>query len=213
MAFTRTTLSSAVAVGDNSIVVASATGIVAGDFIKIDDEMMKVRQSYSSGTTIPVLRGQNGTAQVAHPATAGVVHAAPADGDFTNPAATTVVAYGLSARRRRIVSYSAAGAIALPTAGEDMVAILNGTSILAMTLAVPTLDLDGCRLTIIGNGAAAHTVTVASGISGAGGSYDVVTVNATAPVAIELMACNALWSSIVNVPMAGTVTNITATVA
>lgn len=213
MALTRTTLSAAVALGDTSILVASATGIVANDLVKVDEEFMQVLSTYASGTTIPVRRGQNGTAQVAHPTTAGVVHAATSDAEWGGTPAATVVPYGLAGRRRRVLSYSAAGAITLPVAGEDMVAVLNGTTILAMTVADPTTDLDGARLTIIGNGVAAHTITFASGISGAGGSYDVVTVNASAPVAIEVMACNALWMAIVNVPMAGTVTNITATVA
>ena len=47
----------------------------------------------------------------------------------------------------------------------------------------------------------------------AGTSYDVVTVNATAPIAMQAMACNGLWTSFTAVPIAGTVTNITGTVA
>ena len=213
MALTRTTLSAAVALGDRDIVVASATGIVANDLVKVDEEFMQVLSTYVSGTTIPVRRGQNGTAQVAHPTSAGVVHAANSDAEWGGTPAGVVVPYGLAGRRRRVLSYSATGAITLPAAGEDMVAVLNGTTILAMTIAAPTTDMDGSRLTIVGNGAAAHTLTFAGGISGAGGSYDVVTVNATAPVAVEVIAANALWMAVVNVPMAGTVTNITATVA
>lgn len=211
MALTKTTASAAIALGDSKITVASATGFAAGYLVKVDDEQMVVQSTYSSGTSIPVLRGKNGSSQVAHAVTANVVVGAAAD--WANPNATVVTAYALSGRRRKIVSYSASGAIDLPSAGEDVVAVLNGTSVLAMTVAVPTQDLDGSRLTIIANGAAAHTVTFASGLSGAGSSYDVVTFNGTGPVAIEAMACNALWNALVNVPLAGTVTNITATVA
>ena len=211
MALTKTTASAAIALGDTELTVASATGFAAGYLVKVDDEQMVVQSTYSSGTSIPVRRGQNGTAQVAHPVTANVVVGTASD--WANPNATVITAYALSGRRRKVVSYSASGAIAMPSAGEDVVAVLNGTSVLAMTIADPTQDLDGSRLTIIANGAAAHTLTFASGLSGAGSSYDVVTLNGTGPVAIEAMACNALWNAIVAVPMAGTVTNITATVA
>lgn len=211
MALVKTTASAAIAAGDNKITVASATGFVAGYIIKVDDEEMVVQSTYSSGTSIPVLRGKNGSSQVAHPVTVNVVVGTAAD--WANPNATVIVAYALSGRRRKIISYSASGAIDLPLAGEDVVAVLNGTSVLAMTVAVPGQDLDGSRLTVIANGAAAHTVTFTGGLGGAGTSYDVVTFNGTGPVAVEAMACNALWNAIVNVPMAGTVTAITATVA
>ena len=91
--------------------------------------------------------------------------------------------------------------------------ILNGTSVITLTIPVPTKDMDGCLLTIVGNGAAAHILTFTGGLSGAGASYDVVTVNATAPIAMQAMACNGLWMSFTAVPIAGTVTNITGTVA
>lgn len=211
MALVKTTASAAIALGDNKLTVASATGFTAGYLIKVDDEEMVVASTYTSGTTIPVLRGKNGSAQVAHPTGVNVVVGVASD--WANPSATVITAYPLSARRQRVVSYSAAGAIELPSAGEDMVAILNGTSVLAMTVAVPGQDNDGSRLTIVANGAAAHTVTFSGGLSGAGSSYDVVTFNGTGPVAIEAIACNAKWNALVNVPMAGTVTNITATVA
>ena len=99
-------------------------------------------------------------------------------------------------------------------AGSDAIAIINGTSALAMTVAAPTKDMDGCALYIASNGAANHTVTFTGGLSGAGTSYDVCTINATAPVVIgPVLAINGLWQLTVAVPLAGTVTNITATVA
>ena len=53
-----TTLSADVAAGATSIAVTSATGIAAGDFLKLGDsgetEVVKVGAGYTSGTTIPV---------------------------------------------------------------------------------------------------------------------------------------------------------------
>lgn len=44
-----------------SITVNSATGISAGIFLLVDNELFRVAQSYSSGTVIPVLRGPRPT--------------------------------------------------------------------------------------------------------------------------------------------------------
>ncbi len=86
MALTNTTLSSAVAVGDSSIVVASATGFAADRIVRSDQEFMVVQKSYSSGTTIPVRRGLNGTVVVAHVTSANVVMGTPSQ--FADPSAT-----------------------------------------------------------------------------------------------------------------------------
>ena len=72
MAFATTTLSSAAAITDTSLVVASATSFSAGNRVIVDQEEMSVAQSYTSGTTIPVLRGQNGTVTAAHASAAAV---------------------------------------------------------------------------------------------------------------------------------------------
>ena len=91
MALVRTTLSSAVALADKQIVVASATSIATGRVIRIDQEDMIVDKSWVSGTTIPVLRAIGGTAQVAHVVTAGVVHGLASD--YDDPGAQTSTTY------------------------------------------------------------------------------------------------------------------------
>jgi hypothetical protein len=215
MAFTTTTLAAAMASTDTQINVTSATGFAANQYVLVDQEFLKIVSSYTSGTLIPVLRAQNGTVAIAHPKTANVVTDAissTAASDWGNPNSSVITAYSLAARRRKIVSYSASGAISLPLAGEDIIAVLNGTSVLAMTIAAPTTDSDGCILYVVGNGAAAHTIQFTGGLSGAGTAYDVITVNATAPICVHAMAVNGLWMSMVGTPMAGTVTNITGTV-
>lgn len=211
MSLTTTTLSSAVLAGDTAINVTSATGFAAGGYVQVDQEFMRIAKSYVSGTAIPVVRGVNGTFNSAHPSSTNATTGAGSD--FADPSATKDVAYPLAARRRKLISYSAAGAITLPASGEDMIAIIDGTSALAMTIAAPGKDLDGSILYVAGNGAANHTITFTGGLSGAGTSYDVITVNATAPIVVMAMAINGLWNSMVATPMAGTVTNITGTVA
>jgi len=210
MALVRTTLSSAVAIGDKQIVVASATSIAVGRLVRIDDEVMQVSKEWVSGTTVPVLRAIDGTAQAAHVATAGVAHGLAAD--FDDPNAQTSVSYPKQ-RATNIQSITATGTLTLPQAGSDLRLILNGTSVITLTIPVPTVDMDGCRLTIIANGAAAHVLTFTGGLGGAGGSYDVVTLNGTGTCCFEAIAANAVWQPIVAVPLAGTVTNITGTIS
>lgn len=197
MALATTTLSSAVAINDTVIKVASATDVAAGRLIRIDDEWMKVSQAYSSGTAVNVLRGQQGSASAAHASSANVTHGLASD--FSD---APDGAYGAnvvpSQRARRVVSYSAAGAISLPGAGEDVVAVINGTGALAMTLANPSKDIDGSMLIIIANGKAAHTVTYTAGIGNGGASFDVGTFSASLQVGCQLMACNGFWVLIGN---------------
>ena len=210
MAFATTTLSSAVALTDTVIVVASATSVAAGRIIIIDQEVMQVVSSYASGTTVGVLRGRDGSATAAHKVTANVTHGLASD--FSSPGNQSEATY-VTQRPVLIQSYTATGAMVLPPAGCDLRVILNGTVAITLTVPVPTKDMDGVLLTITQNGAAAHTTTFTGGLSGAGTSYDVVTTNATAPSSIQAIACNGLWNAICAPPMGGTVTNIIGSVA
>lgn len=211
MALATTTLSTAVAQSDTSITVASATSVASGRLIVVDQEMMQVAQGYVSGTTFNVLRGREGTPQLAHRVTANVTHGLASD--FALPAAQTTVTYPL-VRARQIISITAAtSTLTLPVAGEDMLVILNGTAAITLTIPVPTKDMDGCMLVIVSNGAAQHIPTFTGGIGGAGGSYDAVTFNATGTLALMAFACNGLWCMPAAPALTGTVTNITAGVA
>lgn len=209
MALATTTLSAAITASAGELTVASATSVAAGRLLVIDQEVLEVTQEYSSGTTVNVLRGRGGTAAVAHVASANVIHGDASD--FSVPGAGSVVGYPPAGQTRKLTSYSAAGAITLPAAGTSEVAVINGTDALAMTLAVPTDDMDGCELFIIGNGKAAHTVTAASGFGLAGTSYDVATFNANGNCGIHVIAANGAW--ILLSSMTGTLTNFVPAIA
>ena len=217
MATTDTTLSAAVARDDTTILVASLTNFAANDLAKIDGEVMKIVSVPSAATIpVPVIRGIQGTAQVAHVSGARVIRGATptaAGSDWGDPPVGTVAAFA-GPRAYTKTSLSATGTLTLPKPGEELLVTLNGTTVINLTVPVPTEDMDGTMLWIASNGAAAHTVTFTGGLSGASTSYDVITVNAGAPVLLgPFMAINALWQCAVAVPMAGTVTNLTATVA
>lgn len=193
MALTTTTLSSALAAGGKSIVVASATGFTAGMLIRIDDEVMRVSKAYVSGTTIDLDgRGLDATAQIAHPASTNVTVGLASD--FPVPGVGGPFSGYPSQVSIDKLYYSAAGAITLPTAGRYMLAIINGTSALAMTLASPTKEMDGCVIYIGSNGKANHTVTLTAGFGGNTTNSDVATFHATQKQAFSAIAINGDWN-------------------
>lgn len=212
MSLTTTTLTASVASTDEAIVVSSATGFAANSIVKIDEEFMQIPSTYTSGTTIPVLRGKNGTVNSAHPSSANVVVGLPSD--FMGPNATVVVAYPLSGKRRKVQSYSASGAIALPLGNEDVVAILNGTSTLTMTLAAPTKDMDGAIVWVVANGKSASTVAVSGndGVGNAGAGYRTLTFQTGGQVSVSFVACNGEWVAL-NTPITGTSTAISVAIS
>jgi hypothetical protein len=87
------------------------------------------------------------------------------------------------------VEVKAADGAILSVAG-GMIIITKGTAA-ALTLAAPAAD--GCRLTILSTTAAAHTVTVAGGIGGAGASADVGTFGAAIGNGVSLISYNGFW--------------------
>lgn len=210
MAFNNTTVTSAVVASDRSIIVSSASGFAAGNSLRIDGEFMKVAQSYVSGTTIPVLRGQDGTVTSAH--VSGAVITSGLASDFQSPPAgaadsvTNPIYPTLP-----IYSYGATGAIA-PVAGIHK---LVGTGTLAMTLANPTKDQDGTVMFVIGDGKSQSTIDFpdATGISGAGSSYDTITFQNAGLCCILLIACNGAWLTPSCPGITGTVTAMTVAVA
>jgi hypothetical protein len=189
MALVATTLSGAITVNDTSILVASATSVAAGRWIKIDGEMMQVANSYvTASTTVPVLRGKDGTAVAAHPTSAKVIHGAAAD--FT-PASTeqNFVSNPLPLTLQKF-SYSASGAVS-PVQG---IHVLNGTSTLTMTLANPDTSQDGQLIIVGANGKAAHTVTIADGVGAGSTVTDVITFSTAYAGAIMLIALGGYWN-------------------
>jgi hypothetical protein len=214
MALTQTTLASAFALGDSKLVVAAATGFAAGYPVRVDGQMFQVSKGYVAGsTTVPVNAESYGTVRQAAPSGAKVLVGAGSDQQWGAVAPGSLVPFPIVGRSVTTLSYSASGAITLPDPGADMIAYLNGTSVLAMTIADPGKALDGSRLSIRANGVAAHTLTFASGLSGAGSSYDVITVNATAPASFDFVAVNGLWQALAQVPLAGNTANVTGTIA
>ena len=203
MALTTTTLASACALLDKSLTVTAATSFVAGARLIVDsNEVMFITKDYVSGTSIPVLRGQLGTKIQAHPVTCNVVLVPSGDDrDFTAGSDAAPALY----LTKSDISYTATGAITVGTADFNRVR-LNGTNACLMTLAHPLKDQDGIMLQIIGNGKAAHTVTVPTGGFGnAGSGYTVGTFDTGGLCSLFLTASNGFWVP-TSSPMSGTLT-------
>lgn len=206
MALATTTLSAACALRDKVITVASATSVAVGRFLLVDGEVMRVDGSYVTGSTsVPVLRGRNGTAQIAHVSSANVTHGAASD--FQAMAVGVDSSYPANYLTRSVISYSAAGAISFGGAFLN-IAIINGTGALAMTLANPTKDQDGTILVVTGNGKAAHTVTYTAGLGNVGATADVLTFSATQAQGFVLVSANGFWNSVSVVAGAATVAGV-----
>lgn len=211
MALTTTTLNGAVVVDQNNITVTSATGFAAGYLVRVDDETMEVQDGYVAGATlVPVLRGREGSATQAHVTGANVT--VGTGSDFAGGAPQTTTAWPVAAKARPIVSYTAAGAIALPAPGSDLVAIINGTGALAMTIPNPTKDIDGSIVIVLGNGKAAHTLTPVTPVGNGGAGYAKFTFAAGAQNCTALIAANGIWVPFPSL-IAGTATNISATIS
>ena len=89
-----------------------------------------------------------------------------------------------------------------------MIAEINGTGALAMTVAAPTAAIRGSKLTIVGNGKAAHTVTFATGLGAVGATADVATFAAGQQQAIEVIAAGVAWQPSANVAGAATIAGV-----
>lgn len=84
--------------------------------------------------------------------------------------------------------YTANGAIQ----HSDGVHAIAKTSAAAMTLTPPTAGEEGMRIVLTARTAFAHTVTIAEGVGGKGGSFDVMTFAAVGD-GITLLADNLHW--------------------
>jgi hypothetical protein len=197
MALVTTTISAAVGANDPVIPVTSATGMAAGNFLKIDNEMMQIVSV--SGTNISVRsRGDQGSAAVAHNILALCTSGLLSD-LAGNPFSQ---APNVDAQLKNIVTYSVSGAIAIPN--QNSIIVLDKAGVAAMTLAGPAADQDGLEVTILSATAQAHTVTYTAGFYGDTTSSDVATFAAKAGASMTIIARGGTWGvkALANVTLA-----------
>ena len=186
MAQTTTTISAAVGATDLTIPVTSASGFAAGNYLRLDNEFMVV--TAVSGTNISVrARGDKGSGAVAH----NILAVANTGLDSDLAVQPMGQASQIDPQFPTIVTYSAAGAIAIPV--QNTMVVLNGGAARAMTLAGPGKDQDGLTLTVLNASAFAHTVTYTAGFYGDTTSSDVITFAAKAGASFICVARGGTW--------------------
>lgn len=195
MALANTTLASACTSTDKQIVVASATSLAAGLWGIIDGvEIVQITKGYvTASTTVPIIRAQEGTAQIAHPSAAQVSwYVLNTDLPTVSPALD--VSSPLAGRARYTTSVSASAAWTPQTGNQDELVILNGTSVIALTIVNPTRDQTGKVVTFAGNGIAAHTITyTTTGFGNVGTTADVITFGTTQAQTFQMIAVGGFW--------------------
>jgi hypothetical protein len=122
MALTTTTLAAACGVNDTKISVTSATGFAPQRLIQIDGEILAQSGAGSSGTTISVRRGVEGTTPSAHAIRATVATGTGADFAAPPPGEILVPALGgAGLLHQQMTTIPHAQILTLPTTGVIVV--------------------------------------------------------------------------------------------
>jgi hypothetical protein len=195
MALTATTLATAIPDAHTLVFgVTSATGATVGGFCRVDNEYSFVSEVLTTTTPAQIrvrTRGDYGGVARAHDALAPVVFGLVTD-------LHTVYIKPEPAEGTAMLTVSADGAIPQPT--KDTIVLVAKPTASALTLANPSLALNGTRLTIITTTAQAHVVTFATGVHGTAGS-DVATSAAAVGATLPLVAQGGVWR--VDAPISG----------
>lgn len=213
-----TTLGAAVTATAQSITVASAATIAAGQLIFVDRELMQVQTSYVSGTSIPVTRGVNGTRAYTH-ASGSQVWTGPANYFSQSEPAGNCLSTAEVALPRivgqtgnvyqcsnsiwvryadggvhefsagSVQSYATSTAITV----QPGLSLLGSGGALSMTLAAPSAQQDGLVMNIFASTAQAHTITNTAGFNGGTTARDVCTLGGAIGDGITIVAFGGVW--------------------
>ena len=192
MSITSTTLSAALGIGDTTATVASTAGFPKGSLIQIDSEFMPLTSTTLSGSSaLNIRRGDQGTAPAAHASGARVLIGQPSDFPAPAPGQAIVQPYAQPSVSQ---TYTAAGALSIPTTKTNtFIELLTGTAG-AFTLADPTSAQEGQEVTIMAADAQAYTVTNTTGFNNGSTASDVATFGGTLGNNFRIKAVNKIWT-------------------
>jgi|SRR6476660_220390 len=195
MALTATSLASACTRDDLILNVSSATGFAVGNFVRLDSELVGSVLAINGAFITVRGRGSEGTAAVAHPALALVTTGL--NSDLTNlppmPGQLTSFVPPVSPANP-IVTVSVSGAITPPS--TDTTVVIDKAGVAAMTLAAPSLAVNGVKLTITSITAFAHTVTATGLFQTGTATVNLATFPAFAGSTLIVMAVQGKWVQI-----------------
>jgi len=179
MTISATTLSAAVGLTDNSVLLASITNVVTANFqvgidpvkgtgsspvyLFIDQELMQALTAPAAATSpVTVKRAQQGTVQAAHVSGAQVQVGLPADfPPFIDVAKNILLVSETRGAENKPAVFLAGSADAIP-AGVAGVYVVKTAGVDAMTLAAPTAAQEGNIIEVWSDTANAHTITATS---------------------------------------------------
>ena len=202
MALTGTTLTAALNASDTTWAVASTTGYVVGNPLRLDSEVAYIVSIPSATSVVVRMRGSEGSLAVAHQALTNVVTGNAAD--FTAWPTGLVGQYPPSFDDVLTIGVNTA-VIACPSKPTTFI-INKATALSATTLAAPPLASNGLQVKFISTTAAAHVITGATlfnnGITGV--PWSTVTFAAFAGAGFIATAVNGLWD-VNGIPIAAAV--------
>ncbi len=195
---TSTTLSGAKALNQTFLSITTTTGIVRGKMLRVDDEWF-VATADASGTNVPVLCGQNGSAQVAHAAGAVVLWGNPSD--FAGAPAGTVIPVPVSptvVHMTTPVDAVTPAVISLPISNQGVFVTLLGTTTNTYTIVEPTGAQEGQVVTIQAGAAHAYIVQALDSVGVASdtsfsGDQDLATFGGAIGDCFSFKAVNKAW--------------------
>ncbi len=199
MALASTTLSGAKAINQTALAVTTTTGMVRGKMVRVDNEFFRMTAD-ASGTNVPVLCGQEGSAQTTHVAGAVVQWGDPSD-FATSPAGTATPVPVAPVVVHQTVTTATGGTIVLPNSSQGVFLTVLGTVTTAQTLTDPTYAQEGQEVTIQAGAAHAYivqavdSVGVASDISFSG-DQDIATFGGAIGDDFKIKAVNGAWQVI-----------------
>jgi hypothetical protein len=193
MALVNTTLSAAASANATAITVTSATGFAVGQPIRVDNEYM-VQTAAAAGTVIPVRRGLEGTAQVAHGILGDVATGLATD--FPGPPLGAVVPLPSAGMQGRV---TLGADVTLTTAdfpAGDTTYVITKAGVCAITIEAPSKAQNGLRLTFVSATANAHTVTYTAGFLGGTTASDIGTFAASVGASFTIEANGGTWGQV-----------------
>ncbi len=199
MALASTTLSGAKAINQTALAIGTTTGMTRGKMFRVDDEWF-VATADASGTNVPVLCGQNGSAQKTHVSGAVVIWGDPSDFPTSPAGADIPVPYAPVVVHQTHVT-STGGAISVPLSSQYVFINVLGSVTTAQTLTDPVLAQEGQEVTIQAGAAHAYivqavdSVAVASDISFSG-DQDIATFGGAIGDDFKIKAVNGAWQVI-----------------
>lgn len=192
MAIANTTLSANLNATDTLWPITSTTGITAGMLIKVDSEIAVVASVPGTTSAIVRCRGSEGTTATTHNSLTNVIAGLSSDWPAIPPGQLSTATQ--PSNQDDVVTFSVNGAIPVPTRNTTIL-LAKATALTGTTLAAPSTTLNGMRVTITSQTAAAHVITATALLENGltGSPWTTATFPAFIGSSMVLVAQNGLW--------------------